>query len=125
MNDLRQTLFFDKHTPNDVPASDEGGSSTVFRRNDNPKGPMAVFGYDYLTGHYGADRTAKLALLSYQGLRGSGSEYAYEVLNFVDGKRSIVQIRDAVAAEYGPVPLKIVGEYLHALEEIGVIRGTP
>jgi len=103
----------------------EDSSAKVFARTANAKGPMAVFGYDYLTDHYGADRTAKLELLSYHGLRGSGSEYAYEVLNFVDGKRSIVQIRDAVAAEYGPVPLKMVGDYLHALEEIGVIRGMP
>jgi len=125
VKDLKQIFIFDKHTFNDVLIVEEGDRDIVFRRNDNPKGPMAVFGYDYLTDHYGADRTAKLALLSYQGLRGSGSEYAYEVLNFVDGKRTIAQIRDAVAAEYGPVPLKMVGDYLHALEEIGVIRGTP
>ncbi len=41
-----------------------------------------------------------------------GAVYAYEVVNFVDGKRSIGEIRDAVSAEYGPVPLDIVADYL-------------
>jgi hypothetical protein len=38
-----------------------------------------------------------------------------------DGKRNAQQIRDAVSAEYGPVPLEIVFEYLRALEKIGVV----
>jgi hypothetical protein len=94
----------------------------VFARTGSAKGPMAVFGYDYLTDHYGADRTAKLALLSYQGLRGSGSEYAYEALNFVDGKRTVENIAVCLSAEYGPVPVGTVAEYLKALESIGVLR---
>jgi len=59
--------------------------------------------------------------LSYHGLWGAGEEYAYETLNFVDGKRNAQQIRDAVSVEYGPVPLDVVIEYLKALEKIGVI----
>ncbi len=97
----------------------------VFVRTGEAKGPMAVFGYDYLTDHYGADRTAKLALLSYQGLRGAGSEYAYEALNFVDGRRTVQNIRDCLSAEYGPVPLSMVIQYLEALESIGVLRRMP
>ena len=31
-------------------------------------------------------------------------------------------IRDAVSAEYGPVPLEMVAEYLRALEKIGVVE---
>jgi len=60
-------------------------------------------------------------LLSYQGLWGAGEECAYETLNFADGKRNAQQIRDAVSAEYGPVPLEMVVEYLKALEKIGVV----
>jgi aminopeptidase YwaD len=60
--------------------------------------------------------------LSYEGLWGAGEEYAYEVLNFADGKRSPQQIRNAVSAEYGPIPLEMVVEYLRALEKIGVIE---
>ena len=97
-------------------------ASIVFQRNHQIKGPMSVFGYDYLEDKYGEERAKKLKLLQYQGLRGGGEEYAYEALNFVDGKRNAQQIRDAVSAEFGPVPLEYVVEYLKALEEIGVVR---
>ncbi len=53
---------------------------------------------------------------------GSGEEYAYEALNFADGKRNAQEIRDAVSAEYGPVRLEMVVEYLRALEKIGVLE---
>jgi hypothetical protein len=94
----------------------------IFARSPNLKGPMSVFGYDYFEDKYGEAKAAKLKLLSYRGLRGGGAEYAYEVLNFVDGKRNAQQIRDAVSAEYGPVPLEYVVEYLRALESIGVLQ---
>jgi aminopeptidase YwaD len=55
-------------------------------------------------------------------LWGSGEQYAYEVLNFADGQRNAQQIRDAVSAEYGPLPLEVVVEYLKALEKIGVVE---
>ena len=99
-----------------------GEGSLIFARNAEPKGPMSVFGYDYFEDKYGEERTKKLKLLQYQGLRGSGGEYAYEVLNFADGIRNVQQIRDAVSAEYGPVPLEYVVEYLKALEEVEVVK---
>jgi hypothetical protein len=92
----------------------------VFRRKPEPKGPLAVFGYDYFADHAKAGVAAP-KLLSYEGLWGAGEEYAYEVLNFADGKRNAQEIRDAVSAEYGPVPLELVMEYLTALEKIGVV----
>ncbi|HXA86935.1 MAG TPA: M28 family metallopeptidase, partial [Candidatus Dormibacteraeota bacterium] len=103
----------------ETPASGDG--SLVFARSPQPKGPLAVFGYDYFEDHAKAAGIATPKLLSYQGLWGAGEEYAYETLNFVDGKRNAQQIRDAVSAEYGPVPLAAVVEYLKALEKIGVI----
>jgi len=94
----------------------------VYVRNAEPKGPMSVFGYDYLVDHLGEERAAKLALNDYSGLRGGGGEYAIEALNFVDGRRSVRDIRDALAAEFGPVPIEHVAAYLEALETIKVIR---
>ena len=94
----------------------------VYVRNAEPKGPMSVFGYDYLVDHLGAERAAALALTDYSGLRGGGGEYAIEALNFVDGRRSVRDIRDALAAEFGPVPIEHVTAYLEALETIKVIR---
>jgi aminopeptidase YwaD len=92
-----------------------------FRRNAKLKGPLAVFGYDYFTDHAKAAGVETPKLLSYEGLWGGGEEYAYEVLNFADGKRNVQQIRDAVSAEYGPVPLELVAEYLAGLEKIGIV----
>jgi hypothetical protein len=103
-------------------SSDPRGKPFWKRRAD-PKGPMVAFGYVYFAAEW-----AKLAhvtqpdLLSYQGLWGVGEEYAYEVLNFADGQRNAQAIRDAVSAEYGPVPLEGVVEYLKALEKIGIVE---
>ena len=103
------------------PAAPAAGQQ-VFRRAVAPKGQMSVFGYDYFIDHYGAERARTLRLLDYRGLRGGGEDYAYEVLNFVDGGRTVQQVRDAVAVEYGPIPLVYVGDYLRALKSIGVIE---
>ncbi|HEV2103161.1 MAG TPA: M28 family peptidase [Candidatus Acidoferrum sp.] len=104
------------------PKATGDGLVTYSRRNE-PRGPMAVFGYDYFAVEWakrGHATTPKL--LEYEGLWGSGEDYAYEVLNFADGKRNAQEIRDAVSAEYGPVPLELVVEYLKALEEVGVVE---
>jgi aminopeptidase YwaD len=93
----------------------------VFKRKAGPKGPMAVFGYDYFAEGAKAAGVATPKLLSYEGLWGAGEEYAYEVLNFADGRQAR-GVRDAVSAEYGPVPLEMVVEYLRALEKIGVVE---
>jgi hypothetical protein len=83
---------------------------------------MSAFGYDYFTDHYGAERERAIRLLQYQGLRGAGGEYAYEVLNLANGRRITQEIRDAVSATYGPIPLEVVAEYLRSLESISVIE---
>jgi hypothetical protein len=101
-----------------------GDSAVVFARSPEPKGPMAVFGYNYLADKYGADRTAKLTLNAVRGRWGDGG-YAYEVLNLVDGRRTVQEITDMASAIYGPVPLETVVEYLRALEEARVIVRKP
>ena len=93
--------------------------SAVYQRNPEIIGPMGVFGYDYFSAHYPADKPVP-ALLKYQGLWGSGGEYAYEVLNLVDGVNTVRDIRDAVSAIYGPVSEQLVEQYLSALATINV-----
>jgi aminopeptidase YwaD len=105
-----------------APARASGDGATVFARNAAVTGPMVVFGYDYLADHTAGHAAPKL--LDYEGLRGGGGEYSYEVLNFVDGKRTVREIRDAVSAEYGPVELALVAEYLRALESAGVVKAA-
>src|SRR5579863_7832537 len=107
------------------PPPPSGEGLIKFVRNADPKGPMSAFGYDYLTDHLDAKHLQHPKVLHYQGLRGSGEEYAYEALNFVDGKRNAEQIRQAVSAEYGPISLDLVLEYLKALESIGVLKRVP
>ena len=42
------------------------------------------------------------------------ADVVYEIGNFIDGKRTISDIRDAVSAEFGGVPLPAVVEYLRS-----------
>jgi aminopeptidase YwaD len=98
------------------------GGKPFWKRKPAPKGPLTVFGYDYFADHAKSAGIATPKLLSYEGLWGSGEQYAYEVLNFADGERNGQQIRDAVSAEYGPIPLDFVLEYLQALEKIGLVE---
>jgi hypothetical protein len=100
----------------------QGVGRLVFRRNPELRGPMSAFGYDYFTDKYGAGRVSAVRLLGFTGARGGGGDYAYEVLNFVDGKRTAQEVRDAVSAAYGPVPLELVVEYMRALEQVGAVR---
>jgi aminopeptidase YwaD len=103
--------------PPDAPAGD---GAIVFVRSPAPRGPMSVFGYNYLADKYGAERTARLKINSARSVWGEGG-YAYEVLNLVDGHRTVQEIADMASAIYGPIPLETVLEYLRALEEVRVI----
>ncbi len=45
----------------------------------------------------------------------------YEIANFVNGARTVSDIRDAVSAEFEPLDLKAVAEYLDLLASAGAI----
>jgi hypothetical protein len=96
----------------------------VLRRRAQPRGPLSVFGYDYFEDHAKAGGVATPKLLSYAGEGKAGEEepgYAYEALNFADGKHSARQITEELSAEYGAVPLDVVVEYLQALKSVGLV----
>jgi len=97
-------------------------NETVYERNPDVKGPMGAFGYSYLQDKLGQDEMSELKLRRYNGTWGGSGQYVYEVLNFVDGNRTVSDIRDWLTAELGPVPIEYVEEYLAALESIDVIR---
>ena len=46
---------------------------------------------------------------------------AYEIGNLIDGRRSISDIRDLVAAEFGTLPLAAAAEYIERLARAGVV----
>ena len=48
-------------------------------------------------------------------------DLTYELTNFVDGKRSISDVRDAVFGEFGSVPLPAVVEYFETLAKAGIV----
>jgi aminopeptidase YwaD len=82
-------------------------------------GPMNVYYYDYV-----ADRSSAedMKLVERINARPDGSIILYEILNLVDGKRSIQSIRDYISAAYGPVAIEDVSDYLRVLEKIGVVK---
>ena len=94
-------------------------NDTVYERNPGVQGGMTAFGYSYLTDKLGAEAVGNLRIRRHAG---NGGQYSYEALNFVDGNRTVTDIRDWLTAELGPVPLDVVEEFLEALESIDVIR---
>ncbi|HEX9007547.1 MAG TPA: M28 family peptidase, partial [Bacteroidota bacterium] len=51
-----------------------------------------------------------------------GGDERFEIVNFIDGKRSIREIRDLVSAEFHPVPVPVVARYIDDLVKAGVLR---
>jgi aminopeptidase YwaD len=102
----------------------KAAEAVIYRRVAELRGPLMVFGYDYFADHAKAAGVATPKLLSYEGSwgGGDGEEYAYEALNFADGRHSAREIADELSAEYGPVPTALVVEYLEALKRIGVVQ---
>jgi hypothetical protein len=105
-----------------IPDKVAGDSALVFTRVDSVRGPMSVFGYDYLRDKLGSDRVSRLNLLNVEAARGSGGDYAYEVLNLAGQDMRVIDIVNALSAIYGAIPFDAVLEYLHALEEAGVVK---
>lgn len=65
----------------------------------------------------GATGAADSALLKVS----NHGDAAYEIVNFIDGTRTVSDIRDAVSAEFGPVALPAVVQYLEALAKAGAV----
>ncbi len=89
-------------------------------------GPLTYQNDDVLLDRLGQERVRRIQLLSNDPSRlahtqNRGALYAYEILNLVDGRRTVGAIRDVVAAEFGPIPLSMVLDYLQACEEAGIV----
>src|SRR5882724_8338232 len=90
-------------------------------------GPLTYQNDNVLEARLAPERVAEIKLLNSEATpllstRDLSSLYAYEIVNFVDGKRSLGEIRDAVSAEYGPLALDLVYDYLSACQEAGLIQ---
>jgi len=89
-------------------------------------GPLTFQNDDVLLDRLGSERVGKIKLLNRESNRlisvqDRGALYAYEIVNFVDGKRTVGEIRNAVAAEFGPIPIDVVVDYLKACEEAKIV----
>jgi hypothetical protein len=84
-------------------------------RNPSVKGPLAPTG-DWLI-EKGGRGAASIAITRAP----RSDDVTYEIVNFVDGTRTIRQIRDAVSAEFEPVDLTEVAEYVDLLARAGAI----
>jgi aminopeptidase YwaD len=113
---------FNSHSGVHPPAGSHIAATPSFHRAPQPRGPLTVFGYDYFLEHAKAAGVGPVKLLDFEGAWGGGEEYAYEALNFVDGRRGAQQIAEELSAEYGPISAELVGEYLDALKKIGVVE---
>lgn len=90
-------------------------------------GPLTYQNDNVLLARLGKERYEKIKLINADAtqllnVRDQSELYAYEIVNFVDGKRSVGEIRDAVSAEYGPLPVNLVTGYLDACIEAGIIQ---
>jgi len=84
-------------------------------RNPAVKGPLAPAG-DWLT-EKGGRGAASIAITGVP----RSDDVTYEIVNFIDGTRTIRQIRDAVSAEFEPVDLTAVAEYVDLLARAGAV----
>jgi aminopeptidase YwaD len=88
-------------------------------RNPAVKGPLAPNG-DWVMEKAGAT-AATIAVARVTG----SDDVTYEIVNFIDGSRSVGEIRDAVSAEFEPIELAAVAEYLDLLAKAGAVRFKP
>lgn len=108
--------------PREAPQRPRGQAAPIYSRLVPLRkviGPMNVYYYDYI-----ADRASSsdLNIIERIARRPNGRIILYEILNLVDGQRSIQSIRNYIAAAYDLIPAEEVAEYLGLLEKIGVIQ---
>ncbi|MGH9538561.1 MAG: hypothetical protein ACRD3H_11585, partial [Terriglobales bacterium] len=90
-------------------------------------GPLVYQNDNVLRARLGPERVAKIKLLDSEATPLLNEQdlpdlYASEIVNFIDGRRSVGEIRDAVSAEYGPLPVELVTDYLDACKEAGIVQ---
>lgn len=105
-----------------VPDSPPVPSGPVYRRV-RFEGPMDGFGYSWFDDHLARAGLTRPRLLAREP-DGEGASFGYEALNLVDGRRSVGEIRDELAATVGAAPVAEVAEYLDVLARLGVIEAV-
>jgi hypothetical protein len=84
-------------------------------RKPTVKGPLAP------TGEWVVEKAGSGAASIAIARLANSDDVTYEIVNFMDGKRSVGEIRDAVSAEFEPIDLKAVAEYIDILAKAGAV----
>ena len=95
-------------------AQEKEAAQVIPIRNPDLKGPL---GRSFLQEQL-KEKDVSLNLPIYQ----RDSRITYEILNFINGKNSVLDIRNAVSAEYEPVPVEWVMEFIQVLAEAGIVK---
>jgi aminopeptidase YwaD len=106
-------------------AGDPGARKIPVRTGDF--GPLTYQNDNVLLARLGTDRYSNIKLLNSEAtpllnVADQSELYAYEIVNFVNGRRTVGEIRDAVSAEYGPLSVSLVSDYLNACAEAQIIK---
>jgi aminopeptidase YwaD len=119
--DAGKALLLTFMTPDDADALAKAGfhlpsgDARVPVRNQAVKGPLPPNGEWMLEKAGAGAASAAIARVANSG------DVTYEVVNFIDGARTVGEIRDAVSAEFEPVDLGAVAEYMDWLAKAGAI----
>lgn len=73
--------------------------------------------FEYLTSKLDPAREAW-----YDSINSLGENMRFEAVNFIDGKRNVGEIRNAISAEFQPVPLADVRRFLEDLITVGALK---
>jgi hypothetical protein len=98
-------------------------TSLIVKRNESIRGPVNLFRPEY-GGIWLAEKTGDVNFAQKLKIASMGRFTAFEALNFVDGKRNLLEVRDLVSAEYGAMPPEALEEYFRFLERVGVVTIT-
>lgn len=103
-----------------LPSLTQGNTVGPVYRRVLREGPMDGFGYSWFDDRLARAGLTRPRLLARQP-DGEGPSFGYETLNLVDGRRSVGEIRDDLAATVGDAPIEEVAEYLDVLARLGVL----
>ena len=87
-------------------------------RNPAIKGPLSP------TGDWLREKTGPASVSLAIARVPNSDDVTYEIVNFIDGTRSVSDIRNAVSAEFEPLELKAVADYLDLLARSGAVSFT-
>ena len=106
------------------PADEQRLAALVPSRTPAVRGPVNIFRPEYGK-TWLAEKLGNPNYLDELAIAKAGHYVWYEALNFANGRRTLLDIRDLVAAEYGPVPGADLEQYFRLLERAGVVALAP